>query len=87
MRDGVDKYPWLRGYEGDCSDVVGGILVANELRVGMCVVPQKEGVVDRGPGVVDARKQANLCRDCALVQALEHLVRDGIRRHLMKRSP
>lgn len=82
MRNRVHEHPLLGRNKGDSGNGVGGFLVADKLGVGVCVIPEEEGVVDCGPGVVDAREQADLGRNRAFVEIRENLVRNGIRRGL-----
>lgn len=78
MRNRLDKHTRFRRHESDGGDGMGGLFEANELGVGMCVVPEEKGAIDRSPRVVDAREQAQPGGDCAAVQVLKYFVGDRV---------
>ncbi len=57
---------------------MGLVLEADQLGVGMCVVPEVQAVVDASPGVVDLGEEAHLRRELGAIVAVEDPLGYGV---------
>lgn len=78
MRDAFYKDIRFRRNQSNSRDGMLRIFKANELGVGVGVVPEKERAVDRSPCIVDVGKEAKSRMHLAVVEKSKDLVGDGV---------